>query len=127
MVDAFDVDAGKLVRVLSEFASTLATDFSIRSILDHLVLEIVDILPVTSAGVTLIEPHEDPRYMAASDAAALRFEDLQSTYGEGPCLLAYHSGTAVVVPDLGVPGHHVGHRRLIGGLPPSALWRRSVL
>jgi diguanylate cyclase (GGDEF)-like protein len=39
--------------------------------------------------------------MAASDAAALRFEDLQSTYGEGPCLLAYHSGTAVTVPDLG--------------------------
>jgi hypothetical protein len=28
---------------------------------------------------------------------------------------------------LGVPGHHVGYRRLIGGLPPSALWRRTVL
>jgi len=25
---------------------------------------------------------------------------------------------------LGVPGQHVGHRRLIGGSPPSALWRR---
>lgn len=29
--------------------------------------------------------------------------------------------------DLGVPGHQVGTSRLIGGLPPSALWRRSVL
>ena len=28
---------------------------------------------------------------------------------------------------LGVPGHHVGDRRLIGGLPPRALWRRSLL
>lgn len=28
---------------------------------------------------------------------------------------------------LGVPGHQVGCRRLIGGLPPSELWRRSVL
>lgn len=28
---------------------------------------------------------------------------------------------------LGVPGHHVGCRRLVGGLPPSALWRRTVL
>ncbi|RIQ16104.1 single-stranded DNA-binding protein, partial [Jiangella rhizosphaerae] len=27
---------------------------------------------------------------------------------------------------LGVPGHHVGGRRLIGGRPPSALWRRRV-
>jgi len=100
-VDADHVDDGKLVRVLSEFAFTLATDFSILSILDHLVHQIVDILPVTSAGVTLIEPHQDPRYVAASDAAALRFEELQSTYGEGPCLLAHHSGSAVTVPDLG--------------------------
>jgi arginyl-tRNA synthetase len=28
---------------------------------------------------------------------------------------------------LGVPGHQVGSRRLMGGSPPSALWRRSVL
>ena len=28
---------------------------------------------------------------------------------------------------LGVPGHHVGDSRLIGGSPPSALWRRQVL
>jgi hypothetical protein len=28
---------------------------------------------------------------------------------------------------LGVPGHQVGDRRLIGGSPPSALWRRRVL
>jgi diguanylate cyclase (GGDEF)-like protein len=101
VVDTHDVDDSKLVRVLSEFAFTLATDFSILSILDHLVRQIVGILPVTSAGVTLIEPHQDPRYVAASDAAALRFEQLQSTIGEGPCLLAYHSGTSVAVPDLG--------------------------
>ena len=25
---------------------------------------------------------------------------------------------------LGVPGHQVGDRRLIGGWPPSAVWRR---
>ena len=38
--------------------------------------------------------------MAASDDAALRFERLQGELGEGPCLLAYHSGQAVVVADL---------------------------
>ena len=52
MADAYDVDDGRLVGVLSEFAFTLATDFSILSILDHLVRQIVGILPVTSAGVT---------------------------------------------------------------------------
>ncbi|MBP8880788.1 MAG: hypothetical protein KBG77_06770, partial [Dermatophilaceae bacterium] len=28
---------------------------------------------------------------------------------------------------LGVPGHQVGDSQLIGDLPPSALWRRSLL
>ena len=35
----------------------------------------------------------------------------------------------IKVPGLafGVPGQHVGYRRLIGGFPPSALWRLTVL
>lgn len=32
-----------------------------------------------------------------------------------------------VTEALDVPGDQVGSSRLIGGLPPSALWRRSVL
>ena len=94
------VDDRQLTSVLSEFADTLATDFPIISILDHLVHRIVTILPVTSAGVTLIEPGRDPRYVAASDNAALRFEQVQTDLGEGPCLLAYRSGRPVSVPDL---------------------------
>jgi len=96
------VDDKQLTSVLSEFALTLATDFSISSILDHLVQRMVEILPVTSAGVTLIDAQHSPRYVAASDAAALRYEGLQSDLGEGPCLLAYHSGSPVAVPDLRV-------------------------
>ncbi len=42
-----------LSAVLSEFARTMATDFPIQKILDHLVERIVEILPITSAGVTL--------------------------------------------------------------------------
>jgi hypothetical protein len=57
-------------------------------ILDRLVERIVDVLPITAAGVTLISPDSEPRYVAASDAAALRFEKLQSELDEGPCLLA---------------------------------------
>jgi diguanylate cyclase (GGDEF)-like protein len=86
--------------VLSEFARTMATDFPIQGILDHLVKRIVDVLPITAAGVTLIEPGLEPRYVAASDPSALRYEQLQTELGEGPCLLAYSSGEAVSVPDL---------------------------
>jgi diguanylate cyclase (GGDEF)-like protein len=90
----------QLSDVLSEFARTMVTDFPIQGILDHLVLRIVDILPITAAGVTLIAPGSNPRYLAASNAAALRFEQLQTELGDGPCLAAYTTGNAVAVPDL---------------------------
>jgi diguanylate cyclase (GGDEF)-like protein len=89
-----------LSEVLSEFARTMVTDFPIQGILDHLVKRIVDILPVTAAGVTLISPGLEPQYVAASDPSALRYEKLQTELGEGPCLEAFHSGEAVAVADL---------------------------
>ncbi len=89
----------KMSAVLSEFARTVITDFPIEGILDHLVAKIVEVLPVTSAGVTLISAGMAPRHVAASDDSALRFEQLQSELGEGPCLAAFASGEAVSVSD----------------------------
>ncbi len=86
--------------VLSEFARTMVTDFPVQGILDRLVKRIVDVLPVTGAGVTLISADLVPRYVAASNESALRFEELQGELGEGPCLAAYHTGEAISVPDL---------------------------
>ncbi|MEO8267659.1 MAG: GGDEF domain-containing protein [Ilumatobacteraceae bacterium] len=94
------VNEEKLSSVLSEFARTLITDFPIQGILDHLVERIVEVMPVTSAGVTLISAGMAPRYVAASDESALRFERLQTDLGEGPCISAYESGEAVSVADL---------------------------
>ena len=90
----------ELADVLSEFARTMVTDFPIQRILDHLVERIVDIMPITGAGVTLISETLDPQYVAASNASALRYEKLQTELAEGPCLAAYHTGEAVSVPDL---------------------------
>lgn len=94
------VNERQLSVVLSDFARTMVTDFPIQSILDHLVQRIVDVLPVTAAGVTLISEGTAPRYVAASDAAALRYEQLQSQIGRGPCIAAYETSAAVTVPDL---------------------------
>jgi diguanylate cyclase (GGDEF)-like protein len=95
-------DEDKFSAVLSEFARTVITDFPIQGILDHLVTKIVEILPISSAGVTLISAGTAPRYIAASDASALRFEQLQSELDEGPCLAAFESGEAVAIADLSV-------------------------
>jgi GAF domain-containing protein len=78
------------------------TDFPIQGILDHFVKRIVEVLPISSAGVTLISAGVAPYYVAASDESALRFEQLQSNIGEGPCVHAYETGQPVVVPDLTV-------------------------
>jgi diguanylate cyclase (GGDEF)-like protein len=91
---------GQLSEVLSEFALTMVTDFAVQDILEHLVGRIVDMLPITAAGVTLISPTTEPRYIAASDASALCYEQLQTELGEGPCLAAYRTDTAIAVPDL---------------------------
>jgi diguanylate cyclase (GGDEF)-like protein len=89
-----------LSEVLSEFARTMLTDFPIQGILDRLVKRIVDVMPVSAAGVTLVSAGLEARYVAASNELALRFEELQSELGEGPGLAAYHTGEAVSVPDL---------------------------
>ncbi|MEO7352581.1 MAG: sensor domain-containing phosphodiesterase [Marmoricola sp.] len=90
----------RLSDVLSEFARTLATDFPIQGILDHLVERIVDVLPISAAGVTLISPTTNPRFIAASDESAMRFEQLQTELGEGPCLAAFQTDAPIAIPDL---------------------------
>ena len=90
----------QLSEVLSVFARTMLTDFPIQGILDQLVRRIVEIMPITGAGVTLISESTSPHYVAASDVDAMRFEELQTILDEGPCIIAYQSGNAVPIADL---------------------------
>ncbi|MGK2854577.1 MAG: GAF domain-containing protein, partial [Microbacteriaceae bacterium] len=90
----------RLSDVLSEFARTLVTDFPIQGILDHLVLRIVDILPIETAGVSLISATTHPRFIAGSDESAVRYEHLQTELGEGPCIAAFETDEPISLPDL---------------------------
>jgi diguanylate cyclase (GGDEF)-like protein len=93
------MDSEQLADILSEFARTMLTDFPIQRILDHLVERIVEVMPVDGAGVALISPGGSPRYIAASNGAAMHHERLQSDLGQGPCMDAYASGHPVCVED----------------------------
>jgi diguanylate cyclase (GGDEF)-like protein len=90
----------QLSDILSEFARTMLTDFPIQGILDQLVRRMVEIMPITGAGVTLISESTSPHYVAASDSAALKFEELQTVLDEGPCIIAYQTGEAVAIAVL---------------------------
>jgi diguanylate cyclase (GGDEF)-like protein len=95
-------DGDQLRDLLAEFAHTLAGDFKIQEILDHLVRRIVDVLPVTGSGVMLMGPSDELHFVAASNDVILEIQSLQNDLGEGPCLQAYRSGEPVAVPDLAV-------------------------
>jgi diguanylate cyclase (GGDEF)-like protein len=89
-----------LTDVLSEFVRTMLTDFPIQGMLDQLVGRTVELLPIASAGVTLISADNAPRCIAASDESALRYEQMQTELNEGPCLAAYLGGEPIVVADM---------------------------
>ena len=91
-----------LTEVLIEFAEILGTDFSIPTILGHLVTRIVDLLPITGAGVMLMNAEGELRFVAASDDAIRVIETLENDFTEGPCLDAYQTGEPVAVPDLSI-------------------------
>jgi diguanylate cyclase (GGDEF)-like protein len=91
----------QLSDLLSEFARTLVTNFPIQSILDHLVVRIAEVLPISSAAASLISEAGESRGIASSDESAYGFVNLQSELGQGPCLDAHRTGEVIVVPDLG--------------------------
>ena len=94
------VNENTLSAVLGEFARTVITDFPIQGILDHLVHRIVRVLPISAAGVTLITDTKRPDFIAASDSSALRWEQLQTEFRQGPCIAAFETGEAVAVAEL---------------------------
>jgi len=94
------VDQQRLTSVLVEFARTLTDDFSIQTILDHLVDRVVEVIPVDGAGVLLMDSDTEHHFVAASDDLILGVEALQMDLQEGPCLQAYRSGEAVSVQDI---------------------------
>jgi diguanylate cyclase (GGDEF)-like protein len=94
------VAEGQLSEVLRNFARTMLTNFPIQMILDQLMCQIVEVMPITGAGVTLISESTNPHYVAASDKEALRFEELQTALDAAPCIVAYQTGSAVLIPDL---------------------------
>ncbi|MEX2504176.1 MAG: sensor domain-containing diguanylate cyclase [Egicoccus sp.] len=89
-----------LLRILVEFATTLTGNFSIQDILDRLTEQIVGLLPVTGAGVLLMDGGGGHHFVSATDNQLRRIEGLQVDLGEGPCLTAYETDRHVAVVDL---------------------------
>ncbi len=57
-------------------------------------------LPASAVAVSLVTDTRSLATVAASDTTGGLLEEVQFTFGEGPCLDAFATGRAVLVPDL---------------------------
>ena len=94
------LDQQRLAAVLAEFARTLVGNFSIQDILDRLARRVIEVIPADGAGVLLLDEEARLHFVSATDDRILVIEQLQLELGEGPCILSYESGDAVMSPDL---------------------------
>ena len=85
---------------ISDFVGSMSTGVSVEHILDRFTSRVVELIPVTGAGVTLIGSEADAGYVTASSPEAMRFERLQSQCNDGPCVAVLKGGEMCAVPDL---------------------------
>jgi diguanylate cyclase (GGDEF)-like protein len=95
-----DFESPSLLPTLSALARSMALGVSVQEILERLVSAVTDVVPVSGAGVTLLDSDLAPRFVAASDETALLGEKLQAELQEGPSLVAHRSRERCEIPDL---------------------------
>ena len=100
-------DSQLLTAALSQFARTLAQGFAIGDVLHDLVERVTVVLGVDCAGVSVQDSGELRFVTAVSEQAAI-LERAQEALQAGPCVDAWRSGVAVVLPDLRKEPHRWG-------------------
>lgn len=63
----------------------------------------VEITEVSGAGIMLMTGDEPQAALCATNSVSELIEELQFTYGEGPCIDAHHQRVPVFEPDLAAP------------------------
>jgi GAF domain-containing protein len=95
----------RVERLFVLLADTLAEDFDLSDVLDHLAHACVDLLGATAAGILLADPGATLRVVAASDESSHLLEVFQIQGQSGPCMDAYATGLPVAVADLAESAH----------------------
>ncbi len=96
------MDAGAQVR--AHLDSAMAAGGSGMAAADALCLACVDLLGVDGAAISLMFQGASRGTFGSSGELSRRLDELQFTFGEGPCLDAVASDTAVLVADLSEQG-----------------------
>lgn len=89
-----------LARAFVTLADTLVADFDIIELAQELIESALGLLPVDAAGIVVSDPRGNFQVLASNSEQSHLLELFQIQQNSGPCLLAYRSGSLVVVEDL---------------------------
>lgn len=94
------IDPVQMADVLARFALTLVGQYSLDEVMGQLGADVGRILGAAGAGVMLGDDHGQLHFVTTSDGVLDTLEALQVELDEGPCLLAFRTGTPVIAADL---------------------------
>ncbi|WP_407661473.1 ANTAR domain-containing protein [Frankia nepalensis] len=81
-------------------ADSLVADYDVADLLHRLAHHCVNLLDVAAAGLLLADSRGTLRVVATSSETSRLLELFQLQHDQGPCLDCFHSGTAIIVPDI---------------------------
>jgi hypothetical protein len=90
-------------RVHAALSAAVAGSGSSLSLVDRLCHACVDVLTIDGASVSLMHEGSSQGTVGASGELSRRLDELQFTFGEGPCYDSVRSRQPVMAPDLSDP------------------------
>jgi GAF domain-containing protein len=126
------VDHAALRVAFQDFARAVLGPYDADRMLHLLTGQVVEVLGVDGAGVSLATVDEQLRFVTATDDEVATVEDAQVSLNEGPCHEAYRIGQPVAVTHLELEARWPGYRRTalalgmrsVAGIPMPAAGRR---
>jgi transcriptional regulator with GAF, ATPase, and Fis domain len=95
-----DTREREIVRTFVELSNVLVDGYDMVDLLSEWTAKCVRLLDVAAAGLLLADGWGDLHLVAASSERTHHLEVFQLQRDQGPCLDCFHTGAAVVVPDL---------------------------
>lgn len=89
-----------LNKAFADYARTIARRYEIGEVLYRLTDQVVEVLDVDGAGVSLADHDKRLQFVTATDEAVSAVEERQATLREGPCHDAYLNDERVTCADL---------------------------
>lgn len=93
------VDRTALLASFDEYARALLHPYDIGEVLYRLTDQVVSVLDVDGAGVSIAR-NERLSFLTATDAQVAVVEEFQATHGHGPCAEAFATGQQVCIADV---------------------------